>query len=325
MRSFYPLCLFLALTSLARANRSLAARALARLIRQSGGGGGWSCSNGASVSANAASLDASKDANDEQLNTLRSNPPHSDPTSFPIGLGTSGSLPWRFTRRIFSKLFDAVPISRCIAFGAQLATAYYLSKLVKEVWQDVNEEFVTARGEGGRDVREEHDMPYADEGAFSGDLGEDIREESDSSDSGEDNNLRPPPKRRRPLQNDGLPTPQMTAIRELGAKLAASGIPFASEVSADNAHNSPTVERILRSLTRAEGSILAQTLLDGNLESPASTAAAWNAIGGLSDAKESLLDLAFPMLSSQSNSENQSDYGGLLANPPGQCPQNATQ
>mmetsp|Transcript_14733 Transcript_14733/g.26762 ORF Transcript_14733/g.26762 Transcript_14733/m.26762 type:complete len:105 (-) Transcript_14733:63-377(-) len=73
--------------------------------------------------------------------------------------------------------------------------------------------------------------------------------------------------------------------------------------------------------------MLAQTLLtplDGgllnggsNMESPAAAAAAWNAIGGLSDAKESLLDLAFPLLPTQSDSEKNSYYGGLLANPPG--------
>jgi len=81
----------------------------------------------------------------------------------------------------------------------------------------------------------------------------------------------------------------------------------------------------VRSLTRAEGSILSQTLLVGgllggasNVESPVSaSAAAWNAIGGLSDAKESLLDLAFPLLPTQSDSEKSSYYGGLLANPPG--------
>mmetsp|Transcript_22600 Transcript_22600/g.41457 ORF Transcript_22600/g.41457 Transcript_22600/m.41457 type:complete len:105 (-) Transcript_22600:63-377(-) len=73
--------------------------------------------------------------------------------------------------------------------------------------------------------------------------------------------------------------------------------------------------------------MLAETLLtplDGgllnggsNMESPAAAAAAWNAIGGLSDAKESLLDLAFPLLPTQSDSEKNSYYGGLLANPPG--------
>lgn len=108
-----------------------------------------------------------------------------------------------------------------------------------------------------------------------------------------------------------------------------------------------SVEDILQSLTRAEGNILSQTLLspldDGmvvgsssvtmaeldncededddneEVDMVSSAASAWNAIGGLTDAKESLLDLAFPLLptvSTQSNGGN-NYYGGLLSNPPG--------
>ena len=56
----------------------------------------------------------------------------------------------------------------------------------------------------------------------------------------------------------------VTALRKLTAKLAVSGLPSASEASAEVAReeSSPTVEGIVRLLTRAKGSMLAQTLLD---------------------------------------------------------------
>ena len=63
-------------------------------------------------------------------------------------------------------------------------------------------------------------------------------------------------------------------------------------------------------LTRAEGSMLAKTLLNGELvggvgcsESPQASVTAWNAIGGLAEAKEALLDLAFPLLPKHSDFE----------------------
>ena len=155
-------------------------------------------------------------------------------------------------------------------------------------------------------------------------------------------------------QQDHL-TPQMLATRILARRLHSAGLPYASEVKklettrTGGRHGRRTttaVEDILQSLTRAEGNILSQTLLspldDGMIagSSPMMTAseggedeveadmvssatAAWNAIGGLTDAKESLLDLAFPLLpttltQSGSNNNNFDDhYGGLLSNPPG--------
>ena len=155
------------------------------------------------------------------------------------------------------------------------------------------------------------------------------------------------------------PTPRTTATRVLAARLLSVGIPYASEASssdgvdANDAGDGPddgpahrratvTVEGIMRSLTRAEGNLLSQTLLSpsdygggvggggrAGPSSPAAAAAAWNAIGGLSDAKESLLDLAFPLLPMRSsdpsddvdggdgNNADDGHYGGLLANPPG--------
>ncbi|KAL3810869.1 hypothetical protein ACHAXA_003391 [Cyclostephanos tholiformis] len=164
-------------------------------------------------------------------------------------------------------------------------------------------------------------------------------------------------------------SPRTSATRELAARLHFAGIPYASEASSlsveDDAEDgdgtdvaeslratttttkktttttTTTVEGIMRSLTRAEGNMLSQTLLSpldcglgGDASGPSSAAAAaaaaWNAIGGLSEAKESLLDLAFPLLpiramdlSDNSNVDGDVDgdkydhYGGLLANPPG--------
>lgn len=144
-------------------------------------------------------------------------------------------------------------------------------------------------------------------------------------------------------------TPQITATRELAHRLHSAGLPFASEVkkmetsrnggrrrAGRSSTTSTTVEDILQSLTRAEGNVLSQTLLspldDGMINGKneaieeeggmvSAAAAAWNAIGGLSDAKESLLDLAFPLLPTSTEHNNNSDddhyYGGLLSNPPG--------
>lgn len=146
---------------------------------------------------------------------------------------------------------------------------------------------------------------------------------------------------------------QTIATRKLATRLHSAGIPYAYEASypppSDEDPSSSTttfiattVEGIMRSLTRAEGNMLSQTLLSpsdsgggGRAAGPSSSAAAaaaWNAIGGLSDAKESLLDLAFPLLPvravDQSDDSVDGDvddgdknvddhYGGLLANPPG--------
>jgi len=293
----------------------------------------------------AGSLDASKiETDDELLETSTSNQSHSHSShhssSVSIGVGTGGIL--SLIQNVLSN--SAVPILRAVTFGAQFAIACYLAKaswtVVKDVWDEVNEEFTAARGGtkgggGDADVREEQDLPYADENALSGGLGGEDGDEGDVSDSEEEDDLRPQTKRRRQSQSDGVPTPRRTATRELAARLHSAGIPYASEISAENsdkesAHSSTrSVEDIVSSLTRAEGNVLTQTLLtplDGgllgggsNMESPAAAAAAWNAIGGLSEAKESLLDLAFPLLPTQADSGNgkNSYYGGLLANPPG--------
>ncbi|KAL7529483.1 hypothetical protein ACHAWF_002999 [Thalassiosira exigua] len=237
--------------------------------------------------------------------------------SFSIGLGAGGSLSVFQSALSQSRLF--VTVGTQIAIGW---AAYYLAKaswsVMMEVWEEVNEEFATARkGKGGEgDVREEQDMPYADKGFLSGGLGRGQAggDESDDSDKEDE-------KKRWRVQ-----TPQITATRELAARLRSAGIPYASEISTKDANGSTrSVEDVVRSLTRSEGNVLAQTLLtplDGGIvgsdmdSSAAAAADAWNAIGGLSKAKESLLDLAFPLLPRSDTGENDY-YGGLLANPPG--------
>jgi hypothetical protein len=236
-------------------------------------------------------------------------------------------------------------------------------------------------GDDDDDAREEQDMPYADVDALSRDRRRAEGGEGDVDDGGDgervDGRIRGPRRaeagdgRRRRSRRDGdndddddeeggsHPTPRTTATRVLAARLLSAGIPYASEASssdvvdANDAGDGPddgpahrratvTVEGIMRSLTRAEGNLLSQTLLSpsdygggvggggrAGPSSPAAAAAAWNAIGGLSDAKESLLDLAFPLLPMRSsdpsddvdggdgNSADDGHYGGLLANPPG--------
>lgn len=209
---------------------------------------------------------------------------------------------------------SAGPILRSSARLAQLAICGYLAKAtwiaMKEVWEELSEEFSSLpRSRGGSDVREEQDLPYADEDAL------DNNNDEDRSNGNGEKTF----------------TPKSVATRELAARLRSAGILYASEASSKETR---TVESIVRSLTRSEGNVLTQTLLtplDGGLvdgekqqQSADSAAAAatraWNNIGGLADAKESLLDLAFPLLPTSpvpGLDKNSGYYGGLLSNPPG--------
>ena len=207
---------------------------------------------------------------------------------------------------------SAGPILRSSARLAQLAICGYLAKaswiVMKEVWEELIEEFSSLpRSRGGSDVREEQDMPYADEDALD-------NNDEDCSNSNDEKTF----------------TPKSVATRELATRLRSAGILYASEASSKEER---TVESIVRSLTRSEGNVLSQTLLtpldgglvDGEKQQSADSAAAaatlaWNNIGGLADAKESLLDLAFPLLPTSpvpGVEKNAGYYGGLLANPPG--------
>lgn len=212
---------------------------------------------------------------------------------------------------------SAGPILRSSARLAQVAICCYMAKtsfsVMKEVWEELSEELSSPRSKGGVDVREEQDMPYADEDALGDDNG------SSDSDNSESFGHR--------LK------PQTAATRELAARLRSAGIPTcASKGTFEEADDAgcPTVESIIRSLTRSEGNVLSQTLLtplDGGFvdggkqqqqsaaDSAAAATKAWNDIGGLADAKESLIDLAFPLL--PTSSKETGFYGGLLSNPMG--------
>jgi len=191
-------------------------------------------------------------------------------------------------------------------------------KIIKEAWDEVNEEYANSRLSGGNnpggDIREEQDMPYAklDELDMSNIDVVDSGEESDTA--SDDSDIEGSKVNKPKLQPQSLKpnTPQMTATRELAMRLKSSGI------------DQSTVEGIMKSLTRAEGNVLSQSLLSpmdsgvvvDDMNSEEAATKKWNEIGGLEDAKESLLDLAFPLLPTAATSNNDY-YGGLLANPPG--------
>ena len=140
----------------------------------------------------------------------------------------------------------------------------------------------------------------------------------------------------------------------LALRLHSAGLPIASS-SIGNKNN---VQYVLKSLTQTEGYLLSNSLLspidlqdeNGGIGTGTTTTAnnnglqqMWNAIGGLEDVKEGLLDIAFPLMAmfqhqnqqqqqnenshesgndnnsikNQNNIHNPSYYGGLLSNPPG--------
>ena len=191
-------------------------------------------------------------------------------------------------------LAPTVPALKSFALGAQIAVVAVLVnatlKTVKEVWDELEAQDWSKKGPTGSGTVEEQDLPY-------------LREADVKSIH---------------MQN--------SAAHELATRLRSTGIPYASEVEVDDEQHTTTVEGVLRSLTRTEANILAQSLLDPNPmgSSPDESAkAAWEAIGGLGDAKESLLDLVFPFLASSvrgdedKGHDDRDNYGGLLANPPG--------
>ena len=216
---------------------------------------------------------------------------------------------------------------------------FYIAKatwdVAIETWDEIQQDLARSRRHGRQsgddnDLGEEHDLPYAD---MDGEADEVTRRDSRL--------WRRRRRRRKSWQDDTMtPTIENMASHDLAERLRCAGIPRESELTSsgeeDNATNNDdddslqhttTVEGIMRSLTRAEGNVLSQTLLSPSREgigtSPVEATAAWNDIGGLSDAKESLLDLAFPLLpmrslaSSDEGVDSDQYYGGLLANPPG--------
>ena len=177
-----------------------------------------------------------------------------------------------------------VPALKSFALGAQIAVALALVnatlKTIKDVWDELESQDWSKKGPAGSGTTvEEQDLPY--------------------------------------LREADIHT-QNSAANELATQLYSTGIPYESEVETKESSDA-TVEGVMKSLTRTEANLLAQSLMSPNptgLSPDESVMAAWEAIGGLGDAKESLLDLVFPFLAS-SIMGNGGDYGGLLANPPG--------
>jgi len=238
--------------------------------------------------------------------------------------------------------------SSSVAFCARLVLVLYIARatwdVAIETWEEVQRDLAGSRrhvrqsGDDNDYSGEEQDLPYAD---MDGEM-EEVENNDDSGARRKDSGLWRRRRRRRiSWQDENMtPTIQNVASHDLAERLRCAGIPRQSELTLsgeeDNATNNDeddslqhttTVEGIMRSLTRAEGNVLSQTLLSPSKEgvgtSPVEATAAWNDIGGLSDAKESLLDLAFPLLprqsltSSDEGVDNDRYYGGLLANPPG--------
>ncbi|KAL9180166.1 hypothetical protein ACHAXT_008136 [Thalassiosira profunda] len=322
-RIFYPLCLL-----------AIACPVAAKLPARGGDGSTLSSGQFAKIaSAAKPNTRAATKNNEDEPDLAGPDLAQADSRGSPsvsAGVGAGGAS---LLQKVLSTSTE--PFMRTVSFGAQLVIGCYLAKaswnVMKEVWDEVNEEFTAARKSrmGGGDVREEQDMPFADADAISGGLEEGGESDGDGTDEGDSLHTGP----KKPWQSNESSTPQTTATRELARRLRSAGIPYASEISADDkdggsiSGSTCTVEEVVGSLTRAEGNVLSQTLLtplDGGLldggnelDSATAAAAAWNAIGGLEQAKESLLDLAFPLLPQQSASNKNDYYGGLLANPPG--------
>ncbi len=146
---------------------------------------------------------------------------------------------------------------------------------------------------------------------------------------------------------DGLVKPTRTRhspfVSSLAMRLHASGLPLVSPP------HKPTksVQSVLKSLTRSEGKLLSSTLLspmgennnaNGDMssitqqqQSTQNVLQMWKGIGGLEEAKDGLLDLAFPLMEKhllslsspgdvktpQNTYLDANYYGGLLQNPPG--------
>lgn len=208
-----------------------------------------------------------------------------------------GESPFRVGRIAMAQRLLA-PAVKSFALGAQIAVALVLvnatMKTIKEVWDELETQDWKKGPTGRGTTVEEQDLPY-------------LREVDVESIH---------------MQN--------SAANELATRLHSAGIPYDSEVdeiSESNYGHTTTVEGVLRSLTRTEANILAQCLMAPNptgLSPDESARAAWEAIGGLGDAKESLLDLVFPFLASsvpvgegEGCDDGNEYYGGLLSNPPG--------
>mmetsp|Transcript_1865 Transcript_1865/g.2844 ORF Transcript_1865/g.2844 Transcript_1865/m.2844 type:complete len:661 (+) Transcript_1865:51-2033(+) len=219
---------------------------------------------------------------------------------------------------------------RCFRM-ASLVGACWVAKSIWKVMEDVIEEFYEeATG------KEEHDLPL-----FSSDH---ISAASDSLqidgvkntvDAGTaDGTAQRKGGKKETLNKKEHPVARLNAsqrhLRDLVLQLHAAGLPLECQVqqgqTSAQGRQPKTAESVLRSLTRAEGQMLANCLLTPDIvKGPGGNEgelSAWDSIGGLSDVKEGMLDLVYPLQLNESGSgtgpmPGSNYYGGLLSQPPG--------
>lgn len=111
---------------------------------------------------------------------------------------------------------------------------------------------------------------------------------------------------------------------DLAFRLHESGL----ALSCGDQRKGKSVRQVLKSLTRVEGRLLANTLLSPstisddkrearNHKDSLKVVKAWAQVGGLEDVKEGMLDLVFPLMEHLDGHDDPNYYGGLLKNPPG--------
>jgi SpoVK/Ycf46/Vps4 family AAA+-type ATPase len=113
-------------------------------------------------------------------------------------------------------------------------------------------------------------------------------------------------------------------LSDLAFRLHESGM----VLSSDDQQKGKSVRQVLKSLTRVEVRLLANTLLSpssilddkreaGMHKDSLNVVKAWTQVGGLEDVKEGMLDLVFPLMEHLEGHTDPNYYGGLLKNPPG--------
>ncbi len=123
-------------------------------------------------------------------------------------------------------------------------------------------------------------------------------------------------------------THKIQYARDLMLKLHAAGLPFESQLASEHGiqstTNDNTAERVLRSLTKVEGSLLSNCLLlpekvveNRNTTTKVDPMEQWNKIGGLVDVKEALLDLVVPLMTTTKHNHNINGLDDLLSHPSG--------
>lgn len=238
--------------------------------------------------------------------------------------------------------------------ATQIGIGYWLCVVIwrelRDGFEDILEEEKSRSG-GGVGLREEHDLPFLSSASVdllytNSDLeqknSEDVVDDKNSttrscsdhlrshkntpapsqpSNNGSTNTARRSPRLNRKIQKE------TACAEELASRLQNAGLSLEEQ------------KTLLKSLTRAEGLLLTNSLLTpdshvypinsnqdkttNNINTEDQNLSIWNDIGGLNHIKEALLDLMFHILrysgdkSTGGNTKNEQNYGGLLSHPPG--------